>query len=217
MGKAVTLALVALFLILALSIPSMGNAQTSSSYVSPQGQMSTHYALTMYSPNNQTAYANKMLINFSLQWSYDMVPVGTYQLRFEYAYSIDDSPFVSITPNQTSTDFYAGGTNLTTNPTFSYLLNVSNLTNGYHKIQIEPSLNYAWSYSAPSNPVFFSVQNPNVTSSPFISPTPIHRTDLSIPLANASIIAVVILVVVILSLLLLRKFRKTANNTGDRH
>lgn len=188
-----------------LSTPTLTPTSTITppSYVSPKGEMSTYYSLTMYSPNNQTAYANTMLLNFSLQWMYDIIAVGTYQLRFEYAYSIDNNPFVSITPNQTSTDLYAGGTNLTINPIFSYLLNISNLTNGYHKIQIEPSFNYAWSYSMPSDPVFFSVQNP----------TPTPKTEAHTTLTSASIIVVVlVLLVVIFSLMVYRKYRKHQMN-----
>jgi hypothetical protein len=213
-SKTLALVLVSLFLTLALLIPSMADSQTPSSYVSPEGEMGTHYSLTMYSPNNQTTYANTMRVNFSLQWMYDIMPIGSYQLRFEYAYSIDDNPFVKITPNQTSTDRYAGGTNLTTNPSFSYLLNISNLTDGYHKIQIKPSFFFAWSYSVPSDPVFFSVQN-SPTPTPTQNPTPTPTSTLA-PTSTPTVpefswLAILPLFVSLLLIAVVLRYRKSIN------
>jgi hypothetical protein len=64
-GKTITLLHVSLFVTLALLIPSIANAQTSSSYVRPTGEMSTSYRLTMFSPDNQTTYNNTMPLNFT--------------------------------------------------------------------------------------------------------------------------------------------------------
>jgi len=133
--------------------------------------MSTHFNLTVYSPNNQTVYNDSVLLNFNMQWQYDMIPVGNYQLRLEYAYSIDNNPFVSIVSNQSANDFHAGGTTITTNPSFSYLVNISNLTNGYHKILIKASFLYAWQYSA-TYPVYFLVNNPTSNSAPNVPEFP---------------------------------------------
>ncbi len=43
-------------------------------YISPLGKMSTFYKLVVYSPNNQSAYYSTMPINFTLSWTYDIIP-----------------------------------------------------------------------------------------------------------------------------------------------
>ncbi len=170
MKKAILLASL-LFVSAIFLIQPIVNAQNPISYISPEGEMGTHYNLTVYSPNNQTEYNDSVLLNFNVQWLYDMISVGNYQLRLEYAYSIDDNPFVSIVSNQSANDFHAGGTDITTNPSFSYLLNTSNLTNGYHKILIKASFLYAWQYNA-TYPVYFLVQNPTANRTPNVPEFP---------------------------------------------
>ena len=136
--KAITFVL-AVLLTVGFLISSIANAQTSRSYVSPTGAMSTSYKLTLFSPDKQTIYNKTMPLNFTLTWTFDLIPVDDFKLTAEYAYSVDGNPFVSIVSNQSSNDHYAGGTNFVYNPSFSYLLNVSNLSNGQHKIVIEAS------------------------------------------------------------------------------
>jgi hypothetical protein len=208
--KAITFALVALFLTLALLNPLMTNAQTTSSYVSPTGEMSTSYRLTMFSPDNQTIYNNTIPLNFSLEWTYDLMPVDDFKLTADYAYRIDDNPFVSIVSNQSSNDRYAGGTNFVYNPSFSYLLNVSNLSNGYHKIMIKASFYFGGNLflDATSTPFLFLVQNPTPTPSP--TPSPSIGALIS-PLTITIIVTVVVLVAVFVSLLFYRRHRKPSN------
>jgi hypothetical protein len=188
--KAISLAYLLFVSAIFLILPIV-NAQNPISYVSPEGEMSTHYNLTVYSPNNQTVNNDSVLLNFNVQWLYDMIPVGNYQLQLEYAYSIDDNPFVSIVSNQSANDFHAGGTDITTNPSFSYLLNISNLTNGYHKILIKASFLYAWQYSA-TYPVYFLVQNPTSNRTPSVPEFPTLILTITL-LLTATLLATVMI------------------------
>jgi hypothetical protein len=204
-GKTVTSVLIALFLTLALLIPQIANAQTISSYVSPTGRMSTSYSLKIYSPDNQTVYNNSMYLNFTLKWTYDLIPVGDFELVGDYAYKIDDNPFVSIISNQSSGDRYATDSTFKVNPSFSYLVNISSLSNGYHRVEIKASLYFGGNtlLDASSSPFYFNVQNPTP------SPTPPSATNDLIPSLTITLIVVAVLVVAIAFLLLYRRNRKT--------
>jgi hypothetical protein len=194
MGKGFALVLVTLFLTLALLVPSMANAQTTSYYGGgyygrDSGINPAAFTLTIYSPNNQTVYANTMLLKFNITWTtypkydFDFAP----PLTGEYGYSIDNNPLVSIASNQSASDLFYTFTknNFTINPSFSYLVNVSNLANGYHKIVINASLYYGSSsyesssyFNRSSIPTLFLVQNPAPSPTPsaidaLISPQPL--------------------------------------------
>jgi hypothetical protein len=115
---------------------------------------------------------------------------------------------VIVTSNQSSSDIfgYCNGRNIVVNPTFSYEVNISNLTNGYHKIVITADLHMSGSYTsftASSTPVQFLVQNPKP------SPTPISAIGALISPVNITIIVtVVVLAVIAISLLVYRRRRK---------
>ena len=167
MSKAFILVLVAFFLTMALLIPLATNAQServSSSYVSPNIE-SVNYNLKVFSPNNQTSYSNLMLLDFNLQWTIDRKP--TYPFSGFYSYSIDNSLPVSIESNQTAKDLYARypEQNFKTNPSFSYVVNVSSLAIGYHNITITAAFfsgsSEICSVTAP--PIQFLVQNTTPT------------------------------------------------------
>ncbi len=208
-GKAITLVLVALFLTLAFLIPSITNAQTTSSYGRDSGINPAAFTLTMYNPNNQTVYTSTLLLNFNITWTTYPIFDFTFAppLSGDYAYSIDNNPLVSIASNQSASDlFYASpSNNFKINPSFSYLVNVSNLTNGYHKIVIKASL-YSGAYlffNESSLPTLFLVQNPTSSS----TPSSIIGALIS-PLTLTIIVTVVVLVVIAVSLLLYRRHRK---------
>jgi hypothetical protein len=196
-GAVVKKATLALSLILALLIIPMTNAQTTSSY-SPDIN-GIHFYLTMYSPNNQTVYNETMLLDFNLQWTYDLMPLGP--LSGDYAYSIDDNPLVSIASNQSASDRYAAApsNNFKINPSFSCLVNVSNLTSGYHKIAIFAQLYFDFDrpqllYNGSASPVFFSVQNLNPSPTPTLSPEPTPEVEpfpTTLVIASVSIVTVV--------------------------
>ncbi len=86
----------ALLLTLVLFPPPV-YSQTPRSYTSPIGSAHSSYKLVLYSPTEETAYQNVMPLNFTLKWSFNrMIPFDVYA---DYAYRIDDNPFVNITPN----------------------------------------------------------------------------------------------------------------------
>ena len=92
-----------------------------------------------------------------------------------YSYTIDDNTAVTVTSNQTSTDqFDTRGFKV--NPTFTYSLNVYNLTNGYHKIRITVGLTHqnddVSRYINKDTPIQFFVQNPTPAITPSPEPTP---------------------------------------------
>jgi hypothetical protein len=160
----------AIALALVFIVPSLANAQNMS-YNSPDIN-GTYFHLEISSPNNQTTYDQTMLLNFNLQWHWDLMPLAP--LIGYYAYSIDGNPFVSIESNQTGNDHYASAPseNFKYNPSFSYSVGTSNLTSGYHKIVIAAQLHWDFEtykellYNESSSPVFFSVQNLNTSPTP---------------------------------------------------
>jgi len=107
-----------------------------------------------------------MPLNFSIDWTYNLMPEFVGQVRGFYSYRIDSNSLVSIESNQSSNDLY--GNNFKYNPSFSYLVNISELTNGQHNIVIYGSIHgdrVGTLYSF-SSPIEFFVQNP------IHSPTP---------------------------------------------
>jgi hypothetical protein len=200
-------AALALSIVLALLIPSMANAQTTSSYSNNTNVNPVAFTLTIYSPDNNQTCKSTMLLNFTVDWT--TYPTFTFPsppapvMNGVYSYAIDNNTAVTVTSNQSSTDQF-DPKGFKVNPTFTYLLNISNLANGNHKIVITADLydNYDHLYfGASSDPVFFSVQNP--TPSPAISSVS--------PLTVIAAVTIAVLVAVIASLLLYRKHRKTTN------
>ena len=70
--KTLTLVLVAFFLTLAVIIPSMAIAQTTSHYgdkVGDSGANLVGFDLTIYNPISQKVYANTMPLDFKIDWN----------------------------------------------------------------------------------------------------------------------------------------------------
>lgn len=201
--KSFALVLFALLLTLVL-FPPIVYSQTSRSYTSQTGRMGTYYRLVLYSPNEETTYQNLMLLNFTLNWTYDLIPIGDFELEADYAYSIDDNPFVSIVSNQSSNDQYAGGTTFVINPSFSYLIDISNLSSGYHNVVIRAIFYFGKNLflNDSSTPFSFKVQNP----------IPEFPTPLILPLFTAILLAVIILKKVNLQ----RRITRINNATNKR-
>jgi hypothetical protein len=180
----------ALAVILVLSIPSMTYAQNTGYYSNDADINFAAFYLTIYSPNDQTVYADTMLLKFNITWTaYVSLPFPQPPpVKGDYSYSIDDGPRVTIEPNQSSSDrliVHPKG-NFTINPSFSYSVNVSSLANGYHKIVIIVGLyrHSDYYYINQSIPTLFLVQNLTPTHSPnwsevtrFTGGGGIHRTE----------------------------------------
>ncbi len=99
------------------------------------------FYITMYSPDKQTTHVNAMPLEFNITWTeYPnfLVPA----LYGYYAYSIDNGSFIEVVSSQSANDvFYqTSKNNFTINPSFSYLVDISNLEKGYHNIIINASL-----------------------------------------------------------------------------
>lgn len=176
-----------LLLTLAL-FPPLVYSQTSRAYISQTGRMGTFYIINVYSPNEETTYQNLMLLNFTINWTYDLIPIGGFELKADYAYSIDDNPFVSIVSNQSSNDKYAGGTTFVINPSFSYLIDTSNLASGNHNIVIKAVFYFGKNLflEDSSTPFSFKVQNAN-------PPIPEFPAPIFLPLFTAILLAAIIL------------------------
>ena len=160
------------------------DAQIPTVYISPEGRTGTSYKLVVFSPDDQTIYDDVLYLAFILRWM-DVFPVFG-EFREDYAYSIDDNPFVSIVPTKTSNDFY-GGLGKIINPSFSYFLDISNLPEGYHNIVINAILynGNAILLNASSIPFQFIVRTPKPTATPVPTLTPTH-TPTSTPSPTTS-------------------------------
>ena len=191
----------AFLLIVALLIPSLANAQITSHYGRKEGVNPAAFTLTIFSPNDQTAYADTMLLNFNITWTtfvsfpFPQAP----QLKADYAYSIDDGPLIPIKANQSASDLFYGPPegNFTINPYFSYLVNVSDLVNGYHKIALVVGLYRHSDYyyiNQSCIPTTFLVQNsiptptqvPSPIPSPSIEHTPPQTTTITPSIAQSN-------------------------------
>ena len=171
--KSFVLVLFVLLVTLVLLPPSV-YSQTSKSYISSTGRMSTYYILRVDSPNNQITYNNRLPLNFTLEWRWDVLPMRNFSA--DYAYSIDNNSFVSIVPNnQSSNDRFVSDDNaFVWNPSFFYLLDTSNLSSGYHNVVIKASFYFGKTLflNDTSTPFSFTVQNPTSLTTPSDTSSP---------------------------------------------
>jgi hypothetical protein len=146
--------------------PSMINAQTTTYYSGREyaGNGPVAFTLTMCSPTNQTTYSKIMSLDFQINWTAipELLPINNWVFGENYSYSIDNNQAVSIMPNSS----------LTTGPSASYWfsnsLDISNLTNGYHKIMIIALMYFGQNtlFNQSTVPVTFLVQNPTPSPTP---------------------------------------------------
>jgi hypothetical protein len=141
-----------------IKLPS--NLSIPISYVSPTGGMSTHHELTLFSPDEQSTYDGILPLQFMISWNYDLIPI--FEPNTSYAYSIDGNPFVGITANKTSMDGPGHGYTFVYNPSFSYMIDVSNLTDGHHEIAIRTIFDFGHTLLNDTSTSFsFNVKNSN--------------------------------------------------------
>jgi hypothetical protein len=188
-AKVITLLLVTIFFVTALH-SSVTNAQITHSYgrgvYGPTSYLNyCSFFITIYSPNDQTTYVNKMLLLFNITWTtYPRFPFPDVPpaLNGYYAYSIDKGPFVEVMLNQSANDvfYHRPENNFTINPSFSYLVDISHLEKGYHNIVINASLYHSlppphhFYFNMTTVPYKFLVGEPTATptASPTATPTP---------------------------------------------
>jgi len=157
--------------ILIFLVPSIANAQTTTHYGRDSGVNPAGFDLTIYSPSNQTTYAETMLLKFNITWTtYPVVHQIEGPLNGKYYYNIDNNPPGSVVSNQSASDviYITPSNNFTVNPSFSCLVDVSGLANGNHEIVLKASLyigDYLY-FNESSVPTLFSIQNPEPTPKP---------------------------------------------------
>ena len=115
------------------------------------------HAILMESPNNYTIYETSMSLNFTVTW---LTSDATKNIEWRYltslSYSIDDKPSVTIMNETTSVSPFK----------MNKALNISELRNGQHKIEVKASFlqnsaNLILStYNISSAPVYFTVELP---------------------------------------------------------
>jgi hypothetical protein len=184
-------------LMLALLIPSVANAEFTRSYKSDDPVTNyTHFLLTVYSPDNNQTCKSTMLLNFTVDWREYPTFAGLPSppapvMKGLYCYTIDNNTAVTVASNQSSTDQF-DPRGFKVNPTFSYLVDVSNLTNGYHKIVITVGLTNNYDaiarYINKDTSIQFFVQNPTPTDPPI----PEFPTWTPILIALVAVVAVAI-------------------------
>jgi hypothetical protein len=181
-ARLVVVVIISLFLALALLIPLMTKAQTTSHYganVGDSGANLVGFDLTMYNPINQKVYSKTMPLDFNIHWIVGVYPFFNWTFAGIYTYSIDNMSPIVIESNQSSNEKYDAKTDFKYNPSFSYILDISNLTDGVHKIVVSAGMYYNSNghlmddiFNETSSPIYFQVQNSNPVSTPSPSPTP---------------------------------------------
>jgi hypothetical protein len=177
------IAQVTIILVVTFLIPSLANAQTTSHYGAKTGDSGANlvgFGLTMYKPINQEVYTNVLPLFFNIDWLVGVYPFFNFTFAGIYTYTIDKMSPIIIESNQTSNDKYDAKTNFTYNPSFSYFLNVSNLSKGQHSIVISAGFYYRSQSGSlqecflneTSSPINFQIQNSIPVSPSTTSPTP---------------------------------------------
>jgi hypothetical protein len=193
-------------------VPSIVNVKITSSYSNNSNINPVAFTLTIYSPDNNQTCNNTLLLNFTIYWTTYPTFAGLPSppapvMHGDYSYKIDNNPAVFVDSNQSSSDYY-DPRGFKVNPTFSYLVNVSDLANDYHKTVITASLSGlsgggSIHFSAVSSPVQFLVQNPVPSPSPTPEPFP-----TTLIIASVSTVAVVCIVL----LVYFKKFHRDKNS-----
>jgi hypothetical protein len=182
---ALTLILVLLFSVLAeIQAVFFASATTDAT----ENVAASTQTILIESPNNYTIYETSMPLNFTVTW---LTSDDTQYIEWRYltslSYSIDDKPSVTIMNGTTSDSPFK----------MNEALNISELRNGQHKIEVKASFlqnsaNLILStYNISSAPVYFAVEVPE----PF-------------PITLVAVASVAVVAVVIAGLLLYLRRRK---------
>jgi hypothetical protein len=207
---------VTLILVITLVIPAVTVAQTTSHYGAKTGDSGANlvgFDLSINSPINQKVYADSMPLNFKLDWLVGVYPFFNFTFAGIYTYRIDNLSPIVIESNQTSNDKYDAKTNFTYNPSFSYFLDVSNLSNGQHSIVISAGFYYRSQSGSlqecflneTSSPIYFQVQNSMPISTSSTTPTSTPTPTPTVPEFSSWVILPLLAIVILLSMAFIKK------------
>ena len=138
----------------------------------------SYHAILIENPNNHTIYVNEMPLNFTVDYLYQDRLI-TWQTLNKLRYSIDGKSPVTIKTIQ-------GPSSIPYK--FSTVLNVSELSNGQHKIEVTASFTaninnlFVPTYDFSSAPIYFTVYNtpPPVVSIISLENKTYNEIDLSL-------------------------------------
>ncbi len=196
----------------------MANAQTTSHYganVGDSGANLVGFDLTMYTPIDQKVYSKTMPLDFNIHWIVGVYPFFNWTFAGIYTYSIDNMSPIIIESNQSSNDHYDATTDFKYTPSFSYMLDISNLTNGAHKIVVSAGMYYNSNghlmddiFNETSSPIYFQVQNSIPVSNPTSTQNPTPTT--TIPEFSAILTITFLIVVIVAFAVVLKRKNKVS-------
>jgi hypothetical protein len=160
--------LVLLFIIGVMLIPSITNGQLTSYYTTTRDYNQVAFTLTTFQPIDSITYSKTLPLEFHLIWNISLESLlDTHMPVKGYAYTIDNNTLVNIAPNGSL------AVPIKESYWFSYSVDISNLTQGNHKLsviayQYYNNSNYQGLFNQSSTPITFSVNNtlPATTPAP---------------------------------------------------
>ena len=170
-------------LVLLLSVPAeiqavfLGSATTDAT----ENIADASHAILIESPNNYTIYETSMHLKFTVTWlTSDKAKYIEWRYLRSLSYSIDDKPSVTIMNGTISDSPFK----------MNEALNISELRNGQHKIEVKASFlqnsaNLILStYNTSSAPIYFAVEVPE----PFPTSLVIAASGVSVLIVGASLL-----------------------------
>ena len=197
-SKTVGSLLVVFSIIGILIVPSVANGQITNYYSNNAEINPIAFTLTISNPVDQSTYSKSLPLQVNLIWNISLDSMLADHMPVKgYAYKIDSNPLVNITPN--------GSLSVPRKESywFSYSVDISNLTQGNHKIsvityQYYNNSGYQGLFNQSSTPITFLVDNTLPATTPAPSPT----------VPEFTVIAILPLLVVMLLMAVKLKHRK---------
>ncbi len=160
--------LVFLLMLEVLLVPSMTSGQVISYYGNNAKINPVAFTLMMSNPTNEATYSKVLPLEFSLIWNVSLESLlPTHQVIKGCAYSIDDHQLVAIAPKGPLMIYGKESY------WYSYPVDISNLTQGNHKISVIAFQYYGNSsfqglFNQSSTPITFLVDNTKPTPTPTV-------------------------------------------------
>ena len=152
-------------------IPSIAVAQVTEYYSNNAEINPIAFTLTISNPIEQSTYSKSLPLQMNFIWNASLESLlPDHQPVKGYAYTIDNNSLVNITPN--------GSLAVPRKESywFSYSINISNLTQGDHRISVIAyqylgNSSYHTLFNQSSTPIIFLVDNTLPATTPEPSPT----------------------------------------------